>query len=48
MSGPLAGFWRYRAGDYRILTRIEDERLVVLVVKVGHRGGFMVRGLEVG
>lgn len=30
-------FWRYRVGDYRILCHIEDERLVVLVVEVGHR-----------
>lgn len=30
-------FWRYRVGDYRILCRIEDERLVVLVVELGHR-----------
>lgn len=29
--------WRYRVGDYRILCLIEDERLVVLVVEVGHR-----------
>ena len=31
------GLWRYRVGDYRIICRIEDERLVVLVVAVGHR-----------
>jgi len=30
-------FWRYRVGDYRILCRIEDNRLVVLVVELGHR-----------
>ncbi|MGN6470864.1 MAG: type II toxin-antitoxin system RelE family toxin [Rhizobiaceae bacterium] len=30
--------WRYRVGDYRILCDIRDERLVVMVVKVGHRG----------
>jgi mRNA interferase RelE/StbE len=29
--------WRTRVGDHRLLYRIEDERLVVLVVKVGHR-----------
>jgi mRNA interferase RelE/StbE len=29
--------WRVRVGDDRILYAIEDERLVVLVVKVGHR-----------
>ena len=29
--------WRIRVGDYRIVYRIEDQELVVLVVKVGHR-----------
>jgi mRNA interferase RelE/StbE len=32
-----AGLWRYRVGDYRIICRIEDDRVVVLVVAVGHR-----------
>jgi mRNA interferase RelE/StbE len=32
-----AGLWRYRVGDYRIVCRIEDERLIVLVLAVGHR-----------
>lgn len=30
--------WRLRVGDYRILYRIEDDGLLVLVIKVGHRG----------
>jgi mRNA interferase RelE/StbE len=30
-------FWKYRVGDYRIVVRIEDKILRVLVVKVGHR-----------
>lgn len=29
--------FRVRVGDYRILYRVEDERLFVLVVDVGHR-----------
>lgn len=33
----LAGFWRYRVGDYRILCRIEDEQCIVIVVSVAHR-----------
>ncbi len=32
-----SAFWRYRVGDYRILCLIEDRRLVVLVVELGHR-----------
>jgi mRNA interferase RelE/StbE len=32
-----ANAWRIRVGDYRILYTIEDRRLVVLVIKIGHR-----------
>lgn len=31
--------WRYRCGSYRILTRIEEDALVIEVVRVGHRQG---------
>jgi len=33
----LGEFWKYRAGDYRIICKIEDDRLIVLVLRVGHR-----------
>lgn len=33
----LKGLWRYRVMDYRVVCEIQDERLVVLVVAVGHR-----------
>jgi mRNA interferase RelE/StbE len=33
----LAGLWRYRVEDYRLICRIEDERVVVLVLQIGHR-----------
>ncbi len=31
------GEWRIRTGDYRIIYEIEDDRLLVLVLAVGHR-----------
>ena len=39
---PLQGskfgeLWRYRVGDYRVVCQIIDQRLVVLVVGIGHR-----------
>ncbi|WP_338032571.1 type II toxin-antitoxin system RelE/ParE family toxin [Desulfocurvibacter africanus] len=41
LGGPLKGhlreFWRWRLGDYRILARLEDDELLVLVVRVGNR-----------
>lgn len=33
----FAGLWRYRAGDYRILCDIQDEKINILVVVVGNR-----------
>lgn len=33
----LGEFWKYRVGDYRIISRIEDGALCVLVVKIGNR-----------
>ena len=38
MHGSEFGkFWRYKVGDYRIICDIQDQRVVVLVVEVGHR-----------
>ena len=37
LVGNFAGFWRYRVGDYRILCRIQDDVLEILVVEIGHR-----------
>lgn len=36
LKGVLREFWRYRVGDHRIICRIEDDRLLVLVVRVVH------------
>lgn len=33
----LGEFWKYRVGDYRIISSIEDDALCVLVVKIGNR-----------
>jgi len=37
LRGPLKGFWRYRVRDWRVLCRLEDRVLIVVVVTVGHR-----------
>ena len=37
LSGELARLWRYRVRNYRMICHIEDDRLVVLVVRVSHR-----------
>ncbi len=33
----LGNFWKYRIGDYRIIASIEDGRLLILIVRIGHR-----------
>ena len=35
LSGRNA--WRIRVGNYRVLYEIHDERLLILVVDIGHR-----------
>lgn len=37
LTGNLAGLWRYRVGDYRIVCRLDDAELMVLVLRIGHR-----------
>ena len=33
----LGAFWKYRVGDYRIISTIEDGALRILVVRIGNR-----------
>lgn len=37
LAGDKKGKWRYRIGDYRLLCEIEDDRLVILALRIGHR-----------
>lgn len=37
LSANRVGQWRYRVGDYRIIADIQDNKLVILVIAVGHR-----------
>lgn len=38
LKGPELGkYWKYRIGDYRVISKIEEQKLVIIVVKVGHR-----------
>ena len=31
------GQWRYRIGDYRLICHIDDDKLIILALNVGHR-----------
>jgi mRNA interferase RelE/StbE len=37
LSRDMTGLWRYRVRDYRMICNIEDQKLVVLVIRAGHR-----------
>lgn len=37
LHGDKKGLWRYRVGDYRLICDIQEERITVLVLRVGRR-----------
>jgi mRNA interferase RelE/StbE len=37
LQGDKRGLWRYRVGDYRLICDIQDEKVTVLVLELGHR-----------
>ena len=37
LTANRSGQWRYRIGDYRLICSIEDNKLVILALSVGHR-----------
>jgi mRNA interferase RelE/StbE len=37
LQGEKRGLWRYRVGDYRLICDIQDERITVILLRVGHR-----------
>ena len=39
LTADLRGYWRYRVGDYRVVAKIEDTRMVIMAVVVGNRSG---------
>lgn len=42
MRGELAGLWKLRVGEYRVVYRIAEKRIEVLVLKIGIRRDFEV------
>jgi len=37
LKRDLSGLWKYRVGAFRIIVEIQEDRVVVLVVRIGHR-----------
>ena len=37
LKGSMAGYWRYRVGDWRVVYRVDKDERVVTVVLIVHR-----------
>lgn len=37
LTANRSGQWRYRVGDYRMLAQIEDDKIIILILNIGHR-----------
>lgn len=37
LTANYSGRWWYRVGDYRLIAEIQDEKVVILILTVGHR-----------
>lgn len=37
LTANRSGQWRYRIGDYRLICNIQDDKLIILALSVGHR-----------
>ena len=45
LTANRSGQWRYRIGDYRLICQINDNKLVILALSVGHRREIYKSGL---
>lgn len=37
LTSNRIGQWRYRVGDYRIIADIQEEKVIILILEIGHR-----------
>lgn len=37
LTANRSGQWRYRVGDYRLLAEIQDGKVIILILHIGHR-----------
>jgi len=43
LTGDKTGLWRYRIGDYRIISKIDKGKLIILLLEIGHRSSIYER-----
>lgn len=37
LSANRSGQWRYRVGDYRLIAKIQEDKVIILILNIGHR-----------
>lgn len=37
LTANRSGQWRYRVGNYRLIAEIEDDKIIILILSIGHR-----------
>ena len=37
LKGDFEGYWRYRWGDYRVIYKISEREILIIVLRIGHR-----------
>lgn len=37
LTANRTGQWRYRIGDYRLIAEIQDDKIIILILSIGHR-----------
>ena len=37
LTADRSGQWRYRVGDYRLIAEIQENKILILIVEIGHR-----------
>ena len=37
LKGEFQGYWRYRWGDYRVIYKISEREILILILRISHR-----------
>ena len=37
LEGSLQGFWRYRVGKFRIICKIDNNKMIIVIIDIDHR-----------
>lgn len=37
LTGQFKGLWRYRVGDFRVIYKVAEEEILIVVARIGHR-----------